>query len=400
MNNKIKGFVLGVLSTFILINSIAYASGNTELIETVLNSVNVELNKQKVASAGENYVLSNGEEVPFSFVYKGTTYLPIRKVAEILNKEVIWIGETQTISLNDRLHEEIMDCVEGQTEVSNETTKDEVYDVTMGKLVKYIIQSLEIPLMDTDLVISDVPKDDELYPFIATAINENLFSLYSDKTFKPNRWLTRAQYATIIVKALGVNETVAEAIRKSLTETIEIKDIENHWASNNICIAVNYGLMSKYDDDTFRPNEVFKDPLIVDNGLKLLKKKIEKVVEKAIAEMESSIEKLALNKAYKLESGLELIIQNIKVNEELGYYELMIDYKLENNTEDKELEEGYFTVTYDNEKTDTQYGFFGKLFPYEVKKRSIKFKYMKEQKPLFIEFKLFSARDSIKLKIE
>src|SRR6056297_1719153 len=59
-----------------------------------------------VAAEGENYLLSSGVEVPNSILYKGTTYLPIRNVGELLGKEITWNGLTSTAGINDKVTEE------------------------------------------------------------------------------------------------------------------------------------------------------------------------------------------------------------------------------------------------------------------------------------------------------
>lgn len=102
MKNKIKGFILGIIVT-LLMNSIVYASGgNTNLIEVIFNNVNIALNGEEMAKCGDSYTLNDGEEVPYSILYKGTTYLPLRKVAEMLDKNVGWDGETHTANINDK----------------------------------------------------------------------------------------------------------------------------------------------------------------------------------------------------------------------------------------------------------------------------------------------------------
>jgi len=54
-----------------------------------------------VGKAGMNYTLPNGKQVPYSILYKGTTYLPMRKVAELVGKEVTWDQDTNTAGIND-----------------------------------------------------------------------------------------------------------------------------------------------------------------------------------------------------------------------------------------------------------------------------------------------------------
>lgn len=95
---RLQGFILGVIITAFLLGSVPVLA---ESISVLFNNINIRLNGEKVASAGESYELDNGDTVPFSILYKGTTYLPLRKVSEILGKEVNWDGTTNTAFIND-----------------------------------------------------------------------------------------------------------------------------------------------------------------------------------------------------------------------------------------------------------------------------------------------------------
>ena len=68
-------------------------------IEARFNSVRLELNGNTVAEEGESYTLPNGQSVPYSILYNDTTYLPIRKVCELLNIEVTWDQEGNTAGI-------------------------------------------------------------------------------------------------------------------------------------------------------------------------------------------------------------------------------------------------------------------------------------------------------------
>ncbi len=91
MKNKFTGIIIGILIGALTMGSVIYA--NPELL---FNSVNIEVNGSKVAEKNQNYTLSDGTEVPFSIVYNGTTYLPFRKLGELMNKEIGWDAETET----------------------------------------------------------------------------------------------------------------------------------------------------------------------------------------------------------------------------------------------------------------------------------------------------------------
>jgi len=96
---KLKYFVVGLLVATILGQTVVpvVAAG----LEATLNMVNITMNGKIIAKAGENFMLSNGTQVPYSIVYNGTTYLPMRKVAELCGKEVSWDGATSTVGIND-----------------------------------------------------------------------------------------------------------------------------------------------------------------------------------------------------------------------------------------------------------------------------------------------------------
>jgi len=96
---RLQGFIIGFIVSCILLSSV---SAFAESINALFNVVNIKINGTQVAKIGDSYTLSNGEEVPFSILYKGTTYLPMRKLAELLGKEVTWDGETKTAIVNDK----------------------------------------------------------------------------------------------------------------------------------------------------------------------------------------------------------------------------------------------------------------------------------------------------------
>ena len=65
----------------------------------------------------------NGEKVEAdNILYKGTTYVPLRAVAEMLGKEVGWDQDTRTASINDKEESNIATVtrvVDGDTIIVN-----------------------------------------------------------------------------------------------------------------------------------------------------------------------------------------------------------------------------------------------------------------------------------------
>lgn len=68
---------------------------------------------------------------------------------------------------------------------------------------------------------------------------------YADGTFKPNNNITRAEFATALVKALGLEVKSGKVFA----------DTENHWAKDYISTAYANGILSGYDETTFGTND-------------------------------------------------------------------------------------------------------------------------------------------------
>ncbi|RXZ79442.1 hypothetical protein EBB07_22970 [Paenibacillaceae bacterium] len=68
---------------------------------------------------------------------------------------------------------------------------------------------------------------------------------YADGSFQPDRLITRAEFATILVQALGLSDKKG----KTFSDTV------NHWAAQAVSTAYAYGIVAGYDDNTFAPDE-------------------------------------------------------------------------------------------------------------------------------------------------
>ncbi len=68
---------------------------------------------------------------------------------------------------------------------------------------------------------------------------------YPDGTFKPNRTVTRAEFATILVKAWKLESDTGKVC----------SDTSQHWAKDSIAVAAAHGIVNGYSDSTFGPND-------------------------------------------------------------------------------------------------------------------------------------------------
>jgi tripeptidyl-peptidase-2 len=69
--------------------------------------------------------------------------------------------------------------------------------------------------------------------------------------FNPDSPVTRAEFAAMIVKAIGMSDQ-AQIVKGSLTGYNDVPS--SHWASGFIIVAKEMGMISGYSDNTFRPS--------------------------------------------------------------------------------------------------------------------------------------------------
>lgn len=83
---------------------------------------------------------------------------------------------------------------------------------------------------------------------IEKMINQKVISGYSDGRFLPDKWISRAEFCTILVKYLAV-ENGFEQPMASFTDT------EHHWAKSYIEAAHKAGIVQGYNARTFGPDD-------------------------------------------------------------------------------------------------------------------------------------------------
>jgi hypothetical protein len=84
------------------------------------------------------------------------------------------------------------------------------------------------------------------YKDIATLIKKQIVNGYDDYQFAPDRYITRAEAVSMLVRALKLEKS----------EPISFRDLDqNHWSYKAISIAVQNGVINGYPDGTFRPDQ-------------------------------------------------------------------------------------------------------------------------------------------------
>ena len=91
---------LRIALTLALALAVSTASAFATVVSASFNKINIEVEGDLKAVAGEFFVRTTGD-VPYSILYKGTTYLPLAKVCEFVGKDVSWDGETRTVYISN-----------------------------------------------------------------------------------------------------------------------------------------------------------------------------------------------------------------------------------------------------------------------------------------------------------
>ena len=101
MKKRLQKIIAGVLIGIMLTSGAAFAKQMSERIDVLYNNI-------KIIIDGVEYTPTdvNGNTVE-PFIYKGTTYLPLRAIANAFDKDVDWNGENYTVILNSNISKEL-----------------------------------------------------------------------------------------------------------------------------------------------------------------------------------------------------------------------------------------------------------------------------------------------------
>ena len=193
---RLQGFICGFLAAVLLLISIPVLAAT---IDVIFNPLNIVVNGTKVTTKGENYTLSNGNEVPFSLVYKGTTYLPLRKLAELTGKDIVLDSETDTVHLNDPAI--TYNPKEEFPEKEGKAVSEEKH-ATRAELARFFVQSFELKDNGTKYEFKDVPETNEYYNDICIVCQQGIMQS-TRGLFIPDDATKKWAFALYLARASG-----------------------------------------------------------------------------------------------------------------------------------------------------------------------------------------------------
>ncbi|MEN6325843.1 MAG: S-layer homology domain-containing protein [Syntrophomonas sp.] len=114
-------------------------------------------------------------------------------------------------------------------------------------------------------VFKDVQAGDSNLVYINYLAKREIISGFADGGFHPGEGLSRAQAATLLVKAAGLSGT---------EKKVAFKDVyAGHWAAANIAVAAEAGYLKGYPDGTYHPEEKLSRAQGISLVLRLSKQK-------------------------------------------------------------------------------------------------------------------------------
>ncbi|MBB6635989.1 cadherin-like beta sandwich domain-containing protein [Cohnella thailandensis] len=126
--------------------------------------------------------------------------------------------------------------------------------VTRAEFAAMIVRALGLPAQ-ADSSFGDVKAKDWYAPFVATAKTYGLINGYTDGTFRPAQTITRAEAVAILNKAwvLAGKTAIGETESALTLERIADQSEIPAWARASIGSAVQLGLLTGYVDGTVKP---------------------------------------------------------------------------------------------------------------------------------------------------
>jgi hypothetical protein len=133
-------------------------------------------------------------------------------------------------------------------DIENSDISDDTEDVENDENIYTIQDTGAVKVSDSTILFSDI-NDHWAKEWIKNAVNLGFVSGYEDGTFKPDRTITRAEFSTMLNKAMQIE----------ITEKLNFSDVSSKdWFYKEVQKSLAAGFFSGYEDNTFKPNNPIK----------------------------------------------------------------------------------------------------------------------------------------------
>jgi len=134
----------------------------------------------------------------------------------------------------------------------NKTTFNRNADITRAEFAAIIVRGLGLKLGDGKTAFADVPANSWYAGAVETASEYGLINGFEDGTFQPNAPITREQAMNIISKAMkltGLADQTGTVDATSVLATFTDAGNIGVWAKDRLALAVKAGLISGRGDN-------------------------------------------------------------------------------------------------------------------------------------------------------
>ncbi|SES83844.1 S-layer homology domain-containing protein [Natronincola peptidivorans] len=232
----------------------ATVNGDDVYFETDLSAVAIA-EKVDVPQLMDTSATGNKTTISWSAV-DGATYELIRREGSNLEETIISVNDTSytdTVNYSTTYHYEVRAIKDSyQSDVSNSLSittgarpsRDRGGSSSDSQGTEEDEQE-EMQAVETVIEFKDIVGH-WAEKYIKELVVLGSISGYGDGTFRPENNITRAEFVTILIKALDL-ELRGEKV---------FNDTQNHWAKKYVAAALAHGIASGYDDTTFGANDL------------------------------------------------------------------------------------------------------------------------------------------------
>ncbi|MEK3726189.1 S-layer homology domain-containing protein [Paenibacillus sp. FSL H8-0034] len=146
--------------------------------------------------------------------------------------------------------------VQNPDSTTNSTTDVFRSNVVQGDM--NVVKNIEMRIQEakTDPTVANFSDINWAEKTIDTFVKLHVIEGYDDGTFKPNGNITRAEFAVILNRVFDINA--------GDNTNVELRDAGSHWAKDAIEKLVKAGIISCYDDGTFKPDKtITREEMVV-----------------------------------------------------------------------------------------------------------------------------------------
>lgn len=183
-------------------------------------------------------------------IYEGRhdVYLPLKFMMALykIPLEIDEVNKTLTVNINT-INNERVSGLEIYNTNFNVFANVKPKPVTRAELSRFLVKSFALNTNVTATqLFRDVTPDNEYFKDIYLVKKDGLLNGYVNGEFKPEGYMTRAEYAYVLITALKYDITKNDLV---------INDISGSWAEDYIKTAVDAGLMELNADNCFEPTK-------------------------------------------------------------------------------------------------------------------------------------------------